>query len=236
MAASSEGRLNIIAGIAVLIGFAYLLIGTALWVTNGLLSPCRWYESDLTDPDWAEGSIIQTTVVPILTWAPRFVEHAIREDMPIRHFVFRSDCQWTERPPRRQRLFARPAGEASCPTGTSPFRGDRCSIPIRATVCVGDNGQPLSSCAPFPTSAGVLRQPRRSLGEPVMAFAPTVTNARCPSGWITESLTPRICRLPALEKPEGKPCPKGFVAWKAEGADAARTDPNVEVCRLAPPA
>lgn len=119
----------IILPVALLV-FLYTLIGAALVVTQRGFSPCPPHASTIHNPNWLGSNWIAEYVLPIFAWGPRFVDHVVADDMPLRHFVFASDCRWSDQGPGRQRLFDRPGGPGSCPTGTVEFRGARCAIPV----------------------------------------------------------------------------------------------------------
>lgn len=195
----------------VLVVFLYVAIGAALVVTQRGFSPCAPHASTIHNPDWLGVNLIADYVLPIFVWGPRFVEHVVQDDMPLRHFVFASDCQWSDQGPGRQRLFDRPGGPGSCPAGTVAFRGDRCAIPV------GD-WEPVMRFGP---AGSTWRCPHgwvtQSRHDPFAA-----------------------CRLPALRQPAGAACPKGFVAWTPKpDTEHVRTSvanylaypKGVEVCR-----
>lgn len=198
------------------IGFlvvVYLLIGTALLVTQRWASPCWPDRSTIHDRDTLQGNALQSFIHPVFAWGPRFVEHVVRDDMPIRHFVFASDCQWSGQLPARQRLFAQPSDAGGCPGGTVEIRGQRCGIPPQASEPVVTYRLPgLAARCP----AGWVR-----------------------AGSTSVALS---CVLPSLQKPAGGACPRGFVAWSpGPDTDQVRTvdsrgtpfPPNTQVCRLA---
>jgi hypothetical protein len=202
----------VVVPIAVLV-FLYLAIGVAVTVTQRWFSPCSPYATRTYDRDFERTNALRGVILPVILWGPRFVEHVVQEDMPMRHFIFASDCQWSAQLPEPQRLFARAAGDKTCPPGTNEVRGQRCKIPYR-------DGEPiqlyLSAGLDARCPTGWLRFPER--GTPFLA-----------------------CRLPSLAKPGNGHCPSGFTAWRASPdrpnvrtvVDGLLPYPaSVEVCRL----
>ena len=86
--------------------FLYLAIGVAVTVTQRWFSPCSPYATRTYDRDFERTNVLRGFILPVILWGPRFIEHVVQDDMPIRHFIFASDCQWTEQLPEPQRLFA----------------------------------------------------------------------------------------------------------------------------------
>ena len=193
----------------------YLAIGTALMVTQRWFSPCSPYETRVLDRDFEKENALRGLILPVIMWGPRFVEHVVQDDMPIRHFVFASDCQWSDQLPKRQRVFALAGTDKTCPNGTDSVRGQRCAIPYRV-------GEPI----------------KRYVLPGLSQSCPEGWTTEPSDGAYLE------CRLPSLAKAADASCPEGFTAWTAS-ADThdVRTFVDVwtpyrvgvEVCSLANP-
>lgn len=117
-----------IGGFAFILVLAYIALGALVSITQTFATPCAFYESNI--PTRSSNSLIRLVYGAVM-WGPNFYRHAINEDMPIRHFLLASDCQWSERPPRRESVFTRDPSVRNCPTGTLPYKADRCYLPIR---------------------------------------------------------------------------------------------------------
>lgn len=190
----------------------YLAIGTGIMVTQRWFSPCSPYQTRVLDRDFEKENALRGLILPVIMWGPRFIEHVVQDDMPIRHFLFASDCQWSGQLPEPQRVFAPAAADKACPPGTEAIRGQRCAIPYRV-------GEPIM----------------RSLPSSLMDSCPEGWTTEPSEGAYLE------CRLPSVAKAADASCPEGFTAWTAS-ADTleVRTFVNgwtsypagVEVCRL----
>jgi hypothetical protein len=191
----------------------YLAIGVGVMVAQRYFSPCSRYETRVLDRDFEKENALRGHILPVLLWGPRFVEHVLQDDMPIRHFIFASDCQRSGQLPEPQRIFARASGDRTCPPGTNEVRGQRCAIPFRV-------GEPIVR----------YRAPGNSQSCPQGWIRVTSERAYLE------------CRLPSVAKAANESCPRGFAAWKAS-ADTPEVQTfvngwspypsDVEVCRLA---
>ncbi len=165
--------------IAVLV-FLYLAIGVAVTVTQRWFSPCSPYATRTYDRDFERTNALRGFILPVILWGPRFIEHVVQDDMPIRHFIFASDCQWTGQLPEPQRLFARAVGDRNARPGrkscgdsaarsltatASPFSSIRVRASMPAVPQAGSGspkGEPLS-CLPTAVArqAGQWTLPQR---------------------------------------------------------------------------
>lgn len=206
--------LIVIVPIAALI-VLYLAIGTGIMVTQRWFSPCSPYQTRVLDRDFEKENALRGLILPVVLWGPRFIEHVVGDDMPIRHFVFASDCQWSGQLPEPQRIFALAAQDATCPPGTEAIRGQRCAIPYRVGEPIVRDALPARSQS---CPQGWIREPS--------------------DGVYLE------CRLPSVAKAADASCPPGFTAWRAS-ADTPKVQTfvngwtpypsDIEVYRLANP-
>lgn len=219
---------------------AYLVIGMVTAVTQTVATPCSGRSNVIGRYD----SAVIGTAIRALTWPGNAYTQLLKEEMPVRHFLLASDCNWEGQPPPL-RVFAKPAG-GSCPAGTLPFRGERCHIPPRGRYeyvrksagaqCPSGTqaiqGEPgrcalLTALTPsfralLPAADGIEN------GEPSHRVDHTVDRGRCEAGWLR--FNHQTCVLPSILKAAGQSCPAGLVAWKPPAGSPV--EPRDEICRL----
>ncbi len=173
--------------IAVLV-FLYLAIGVAVTVTQRWFSPCSPYATRTYDRDFERTNALRGFILPVILWGPRFIEHVVQDDMPIRHFIFASDCQWTGSCLSRSGSSRVPS-ETEMPARDERVAGTALRDPLprrRAHSALSESG-PRCRCP-----AGWLRFPER--GAP---FLPADCR-RSPS---------RTMDLAPAASPPGRPAP-----------------------------
>lgn len=227
---------TLVAILLFLAGVSYCAVGLVLSLIQNLASPCAPAASNIP----IRGGLLPRLVTSAAAWGPNVWRHLIQEDMPLRHFLLASDCQWKEGPPIRERVFKK--GTAPCPSGTAQYKSDRCFIvPRRANVVAyrphdgicpdgtgigGSAGQCLIPLGYQPTpAAGEKPDP----GEPFFERQ-LGTEFVCERGWVFEAEGLGRCRLPSLARVEGQGCPPGFEVWKPIGKSSII--PRIEVCRI----
>lgn len=103
---------------------SYLVVGVGLTAMQRLGSTCGARAHVILD---ANRGTTASLLGSVLDWGARFKRHVLDDDMPLRHFLFASDCEWTARPPVRERRFTA-ANDGRCPAGAKRLAHDQCAL------------------------------------------------------------------------------------------------------------